>query len=102
VSEFASTDYKVLRTQKTIPKGHFKATTVQGRTLDRVVFELRGTRATRINGEAVPSQCDPYSLYAFDRFVDNVSVCKRSSRASVSSSTSPLLKIVLENGYKAA
>jgi hypothetical protein len=43
---FACTDYKV-----------------QGRTLERVALELRGTRTTNINGQAVPSQCDPYSLY---------------------------------------
>ncbi len=43
---FACTDYKV-----------------QNRTLDRVVLELRRTRTTVIDGEAVPSQCDPYSLY---------------------------------------
>ena len=43
---FACTDYKM-----------------QGRTLDRVVLELWGTRTTNIDGEAVPTQCDPYSLY---------------------------------------
>jgi hypothetical protein len=36
---------------------------VQGRTLERVALELRGTRTTYINRQAVPSQCDPYSLY---------------------------------------
>ncbi|KNB06483.1 hypothetical protein FOXG_07178 [Fusarium oxysporum f. sp. lycopersici 4287] len=34
-----------------------------GRTLDLVALELRGTRTTNIDGQAVPSQCDPYSLY---------------------------------------
>jgi hypothetical protein len=43
---FACTDYKV-----------------QGRTLDTVALELRGTRTTIIDGEARASQCDPYSLY---------------------------------------
>jgi hypothetical protein len=43
---FACTDYKV-----------------QSRTLDRVALELRGTRTTNVDGEAVPTQCDPYSLY---------------------------------------
>jgi hypothetical protein len=43
---FACTDYKV-----------------QARTLDRVVLELRGTRTTNVGGQAVPSTCDPYSLY---------------------------------------
>ncbi|KAF2195841.1 hypothetical protein K469DRAFT_722885 [Zopfia rhizophila CBS 207.26] len=43
---FACTDYKV-----------------QSRTLDRVALELRGTRTTTIDGQAVPTQCDPYSLY---------------------------------------
>ncbi|PVH90494.1 hypothetical protein DM02DRAFT_507059, partial [Periconia macrospinosa] len=43
---FACTDYKV-----------------QGRTLAQVVLELQGTRTTNIGGRAVPSQCDPYSLY---------------------------------------
>ncbi|KAK4072820.1 hypothetical protein Purlil1_13256 [Purpureocillium lilacinum] len=43
---FACTDYKV-----------------QGRSLDRVALELRGTRTTNVGGRAVPAQCDPYSLY---------------------------------------
>ncbi|OWT42256.1 ATP-dependent DNA helicase PIF1 [Pochonia chlamydosporia 170] len=43
---FACTDYKV-----------------QGRTLDQVALELRGTRTTIVDGKSVPSQCDPYSLY---------------------------------------
>ncbi|KAJ6436586.1 protein kinase-like domain protein [Purpureocillium lavendulum] len=43
---FACTDYKV-----------------QGRSLDRVALELRGTRTTNIDGQVVPAQCDPYSLY---------------------------------------
>jgi hypothetical protein len=43
---FACTDYKV-----------------QGRTLERVALELRGTRTTHIDGQAVASQCDPYGLY---------------------------------------
>jgi len=43
---FACTDYKV-----------------QGGTLERVALELRGTRTTSIGGQAVASQCDPYSLY---------------------------------------
>lgn len=43
---FACTDYKV-----------------QSRTLDRVALELRGTRTTKVDGDTVPSPCDPYSLY---------------------------------------
>ena len=43
---FAWTDYKV-----------------QGRTLENVALELRGTRTVHAGGHAVPSQCDPYSLY---------------------------------------
>ncbi|KJZ73070.1 hypothetical protein HIM_07454 [Hirsutella minnesotensis 3608] len=44
---FACTDYKV-----------------QGGTFERVALELRGTRTTIVNGRrAVPSQCDPCSLY---------------------------------------
>jgi hypothetical protein len=46
VAAFACTDYKV-----------------QGGSFDEVGLELRGTRTTNINGEMVPSQCDPYSLY---------------------------------------
>ena len=46
VAAFACTDYKV-----------------QGATFDKVVLELRGTRTMNVNGEMVPSQCDPYSLY---------------------------------------
>ena len=45
-SYFACTNYKV-----------------QGRTLDGVALELRGTRTVRVNGQAVPTPCDPYSLY---------------------------------------
>ena len=36
---------------------------VQSKTLGRVALELRGTRTTVVQGKAVPSQCDPYSLY---------------------------------------
>ncbi|PVH91414.1 hypothetical protein DM02DRAFT_507353, partial [Periconia macrospinosa] len=43
---FACTDYKV-----------------QSRTLGRVALELRGTRTMNIDGQSVPSPCDPYSLY---------------------------------------
>jgi hypothetical protein len=43
---FACTDYKV-----------------QGRTLDRVALELRGTRTMNHDGQSVPTQCDPYGLY---------------------------------------
>ncbi|XP_044718847.1 PIF1-like helicase domain-containing protein [Hirsutella rhossiliensis] len=43
---FACTDYKV-----------------QGRTLERVALELRGTRTTKVDGRPVAAQCDPYSLY---------------------------------------
>ena len=43
---FACTDYKV-----------------QSRTLGAAALELRGTKTTKVNGEAVPSSCDPYSLY---------------------------------------
>jgi len=46
VAAFACTDYKV-----------------QGGTFDLIGLELRGTRTTNIDGEMVPSQCDPYSLY---------------------------------------
>ena len=46
VAAFACADYKV-----------------QSRTLDRVALELRGTRTSNINGKAIPSSCDPYSLY---------------------------------------
>jgi hypothetical protein len=46
VAAFACTDYKV-----------------QGRTLERVALELRGTRTTNIDGQIIPTHCDPYSLY---------------------------------------
>jgi len=36
---------------------------VQGRSLDRVALELRGTTTAQVCGQAIPSQCDPYSLY---------------------------------------
>ncbi len=48
-----------------------RTTRVQGRTLGRVALELRGTRSTVVNGEEVPSQCDPYNLI---RAVVSVSV----------------------------
>lgn len=31
--------------------------------LSRVDLELRGPRTTNMDGQAVPTQCDPYSLY---------------------------------------
>ncbi|KAM4060974.1 PIF1-like helicase [Hirsutella rhossiliensis] len=43
---FACTDYKV-----------------QGGTIERVALELRGARTTTVEGRAVASPCDPYSLY---------------------------------------
>ncbi|KAI6394729.1 hypothetical protein MCOR23_007389 [Pyricularia oryzae] len=43
---FACTDYKI-----------------QGRSLDRIALELRGTLTTRVDGVPVASACDPYSLY---------------------------------------
>ena len=43
---FACTDYKV-----------------QGRSLVLAAVDLRGTTTMRIDGEVVPSRCDPYSLY---------------------------------------
>jgi hypothetical protein len=36
---------------------------VQSRALDRVALELRRTRTMNIDSQAVPIQCDPYSLY---------------------------------------
>jgi hypothetical protein len=33
------------------------------RQKDRVALELRGTRTMNHDGQAVPTQCDPYSLY---------------------------------------
>jgi len=46
VAAFAYTDYKV-----------------QGKTLDRAVLELRKTRTTIIDSQAVPTQCNPSNLY---------------------------------------
>ena len=46
IAAFVYTDYKV-----------------QGRTVERVALELRGSRTMYIDGQVVPSQCDPYSLY---------------------------------------
>ena len=43
---FACTDYKV-----------------QGRTLEQVALELRGTRVIKVDGQRIPCSCDPYSLY---------------------------------------
>ena len=36
---------------------------MQSRTLDRMGLKLRKIYTTNINGQAVPIQCDPYSLY---------------------------------------
>jgi hypothetical protein len=33
------------------------------KALDRVALELPGTRTANIDGQAVSTQCDPYSLY---------------------------------------
>ncbi|XP_044715146.1 PIF1 protein [Hirsutella rhossiliensis] len=63
---FACTDYKV-----------------QGRTLERVALELRGTRTTKVDGRAVPSQCDPYSLYvqlSRCRTLDGITLVSRCGR----------------------
>ncbi|XP_044717895.1 ATP-dependent DNA helicase [Hirsutella rhossiliensis] len=50
--------------QDTMPaKEAVAAERLQGRTLERVALELRGTRTSNIEGRAVSSQCDPYSLY---------------------------------------
>lgn len=43
---FACTDYKV-----------------EGRTLAKAALELRGTGTVNIGGEAIPTRCDPYTLY---------------------------------------
>ena len=43
---FACTDYKV-----------------QGCTLDRAALQLHGARTTTVDGQAIPSQCEAYSLY---------------------------------------
>ncbi|PVH90752.1 hypothetical protein DM02DRAFT_734435 [Periconia macrospinosa] len=47
----------------TIVGGHVTDYKVRGRTLERVALELRGIRTTNVCGQAIPSQCDPYSLY---------------------------------------
>ncbi|KAI6373829.1 hypothetical protein MCOR32_005611 [Pyricularia oryzae] len=36
---------------------------IQGRSLDRIALELRGTLTTGVDGVPVASACDPYSLY---------------------------------------
>lgn len=36
---------------------------VQARMLDQVAVELRGTRTTYVGDQAIPSTCEPYSLY---------------------------------------
>ncbi|KAM4061915.1 hypothetical protein HRG_013435 [Hirsutella rhossiliensis] len=50
------------------PAGYYwnrrrQRTSTSTTTLERVALELRGTRTTKVDGRAVPSQCDPYSLY---------------------------------------
>ncbi|KAM4060911.1 PIF1-like helicase [Hirsutella rhossiliensis] len=50
------------------PAGYYwnrrrQRTSTSTTTPERVALELRGTRTTKVDGRAVPSQCDPYSLY---------------------------------------
>ena len=75
VAAFACTDYKV-----------------QSGTLERVALELRGTRTTVVNGEAVPSQCDPYSLYVqLSRCpsLDGIMLLSRARERDVAGNTVP-------------
>ncbi|KAL2127075.1 hypothetical protein VTI74DRAFT_11378 [Chaetomium olivicolor] len=79
---FACTDYKV-----------------QGRTLDRVALELRGTRTTAVSGEAVPSQCDPYSLYvqlSRCRSLDGIMLLSRARERDIVGNTVPQIMTAAE------
>jgi hypothetical protein len=65
---------------------------VQSRTLDVVALELRGTRTTVVNGEAVPSQCDPYSLYvqlSRCRSLDGIRLLSRARERDMVGNTVP-------------
>jgi len=65
---------------------------VQSKTLGRAALELRGTRMTVINGEAVPSQCDPYSLYVqLSRCpsLDGIMLLSRARERDIVGSTEP-------------
>uniref|UniRef100_A0A0D2YHY4 Uncharacterized protein n=1 Tax=Fusarium oxysporum (strain Fo5176) TaxID=660025 RepID=A0A0D2YHY4_FUSOF len=65
---------------------------VQGRTLDLVALELQGTRTTNINGQAVPSQCDPYSLYvqlSRCRTLDSIMLLSRAQEHDLIGNTVP-------------
>ena len=45
-----------------------------------MALELRGTRTTVVNGEAIASQCDPYSLYvqlSWCRTLDGIMLLSR-------------------------
>jgi hypothetical protein len=72
---FACTDYKV-----------------QGRTFERVALELRGARTTKIDGKAIPSQCDPYSLYvqlSRCRTLDGIMLLSKARERDVTDNTVP-------------
>jgi hypothetical protein len=72
---FACTDYKV-----------------QGRTLEKVAVELRGTRTTNIDGRAVSSQCDPYSLYvqlSRCRTLENIMLLSKTRERDIIGNTVP-------------
>lgn len=72
---FACTDYKV-----------------QGRTLEQVAVELRGTRTTNIDGRAIASQCDPYSLYvqlSRCRTLENIMLLSKARERDIVGNTVP-------------
>jgi hypothetical protein len=82
VAAFTCTDYKV-----------------QGRTLGRVALELRGTRTTVVNGEAVPSQCDLYSLYvqlSWCPSLDSIMLLSRARERDVVGNTVPESMVAAE------
>jgi hypothetical protein len=65
---------------------------VQGRTLEKVAVELRGTRTTNIDGQTISSQCDPYSLYvqlSRCRTLENIVLLSRARERDIVGNTVP-------------
>lgn len=65
---------------------------VQSKTLERVALELRGAHTIMVNGEAIASQCDPYSLYvqlSQCPSLDSIMLLSRARERDVAGNTVP-------------
>ena len=82
MAAFACTDYKV-----------------QGMMLERVAVELRGTRTMNVDGRAVPSHCDLYSLYvqlSRCRSLDGMIALSKARERDIIGNTVPENKVAAE------